>query len=125
MEVPPDARSSPGFVVKQREIPTLEEAIYKFPPGVGVPPEEVEEVDNAENYWIVKERDLQPSSFAEEAKEYIDGKIEYIEDYFERLQNGQLSPSELKETRPENFDEPFYPTPRQLEVCGKGCFWEG
>ncbi|XP_050739433.1 uncharacterized protein LOC127009942 [Eriocheir sinensis] len=115
VEVPPDQRSSPGFMVKQREIPTLEEAIYKFPSGVGVPPEEVEEVDDTENYWIVKERALHPLKYAEEAKEDIDAKIESIEDYFQRLQYGQLTDKELKETRPDNFDEPFYPTPRQLQ----------
>lgn len=83
-----------------------------------MPPEEVEEVDDAENYWIVKEKDLQPLKYAEEAKEDIDAKIESIEDYFHRLQYGQLTDKELKETKPDNFDEPFYPTPRQLQVCG-------
>lgn len=118
MEVPPSERGSPGFVLKARHIPTLEEAIYRYPQGIDV---SSEEVDDSENYWILEERNLQVASYAEEAKEYIDSKIIDIEDYFERLERGQLNASELKEKRPENFDDPYYPTPHQLEVClGKG-----
>lgn len=121
MEVPPGDRGSPGYVLKARHIPTLEEAIYEFPEGVGVAPEEVEEVDDSENYWILKERVLQVASCAEEAKEYVDGKIKHVEDYFDRLDRGELDASELKEKRPENFDEPYLPTPHQLKVgLGKG-----
>lgn len=116
-EVPEVHRTSPGFLIEQRHIPTLEEATYEFPPGAGVSEEEVEKVEDHENYWKIKDMVLQPQRYTEEAKKYIDHKLQYVEDYFDRLQCGHLTPADLKEKRPQNFDEPYYPTPRQLEVC--------
>lgn len=114
-EVPYTHRGSPGFTVEQKNIPTLEEATYEFPAGAGIPEEEVEKVEDFENYWKIKDAALQQSNYMEEAKKYIDDKMQYNMDYFDRLLAGNLTPEELKETRPENYDDPFYPTPRQLE----------
>ncbi|KAK8385300.1 hypothetical protein O3P69_012259 [Scylla paramamosain] len=115
VEVPSMHRSFPGFILQQRDIPTLEEATYKFPPSAGIAEEEVEEVQEYEDYWKIKDMVFQPSRYTEEAKKYIDAKLQYTEDYFERLESGNLTPAELSETRPDNFDDPFYPTPQQLE----------
>ena len=95
--------------------------MYKFPPGVGIPPEDVGEVQDVEDYWIMKDKVLDPSSFAKEAKEYIDAKLKCVEDYFERLEGGCLTAAELKERCPDDFDDPYYPTPCQLKVCVCVC----
>ncbi|XP_045131993.1 transcription termination factor 1-like [Portunus trituberculatus] len=113
--VPSEHRSSPGFALEQRNIPTLEEATYEFPRGEGIPEEEMEEVHEYEDFWKIKDKVMQMPLYAEEAKKYIDEKLKYVEDYFEKLKFGHLTPADLKEGKPDNFDDPFFPTPQQLE----------
>lgn len=96
---------------------TYEECFYKFPPGVGIPPEEIEEIPDEYDHWKRAWKVLPDKKFTEEEiKEEIENKIDKICDYFHRYYTGNLTSKELKPKRPRNFFEVYLPTPDQVEV---------
>ncbi|XP_069969347.1 uncharacterized protein [Penaeus vannamei] len=95
---------------------TYEECFYQFPPGVGIPPEEIEEIPDEYNHWKREWKVLSEKKFTEEEiKEEIENKIDKICDYFHRFYTGNLTIKELKPKRPRNFFEVYLPTPDQVE----------
>ncbi|XP_037774691.1 uncharacterized protein LOC119571474 [Penaeus monodon] len=99
---------------------TYEECFYKFPPGVGIPPEEIEEIPDEYDHWKRAWKVLPDKKFTEEEiKEEIENKIDKICDYFHRYYTGNLTSKELKPKRPRNFFEVYLPTPDQVEFLKK------
>ncbi|KAG7170005.1 Prothoracicostatic peptide-like [Homarus americanus] len=112
------SRRHTGFVRLSRlgKNRTLEERMYEFPPGVGVPQEEIEDIPLSHCHWTLVQEKLTDNEFTkEEIEEQVMGKLNYLRDYFKRLEMGQLTEEELKERRPTHYNDPYLPTPQHLK----------
>ncbi|XP_045603914.1 glutamic acid-rich protein isoform X2 [Procambarus clarkii] len=101
----------------QREIKykSFDELLYKIPPGEGIPLEDSEEVPDEKCYWKKHNERMIDNFTEEEIEQEVMNKIYFIHDYFKRFETGKLTEEELKEVRPRNFHEPYFPTPKHME----------
>ena len=70
-----------------------------------------------EDYWKEKMKKYKFTKTEDEIEDLLDQKIERILDYFDRLENGRLTKEECVVKKPEHFNEPYLPTPSEIEVC--------
>ncbi|KAK7066856.1 hypothetical protein SK128_006836 [Halocaridina rubra] len=109
-----------GYQYQKKKKRKYDDTFYDFPPGVGVPPENIEDIPEECLYWPHYYKTLRlKSKFTEnEIIEDIKKKIEYQMEYFDRLEEGKLTKEEKKKGKlpPENFHGPYLPTPKHLRI---------
>lgn len=94
----------------------LDEVLYHFPPGEGIPPEEIGKIPDRYKHWEKFNRRLYDNNYTvEEIKEEIESKINHVFGYFKRLEKEDLTEKELEEVRPIDFNEPYLPTYKQIQ----------
>ncbi|XP_071513665.1 uncharacterized protein [Panulirus ornatus] len=86
------------------KVKSFDEMLYRFPPGEGTPPEEIEKIPDKYKHWERFYRRLYDNNYTvEEIKEEIESKINHVFGYFTRLEKESLTEKELEEFL-ENLD---------------------